>query len=189
MSIIIDGPAEEIARRLASERKTRHWSLAELATRSGVSKAMLSKIERNEASPTATILLRIAAAFDMTLAELLTGSHEEGARLQRAADHPAWTDPATGYLRRQIYFGTRLPLELVEVVLPAGEKVAIPASSYAFIRQLVWVIEGRLTIVEGEDETLLDAGDRLEFGPPSNCEFRNDGDAPCRYLVTVMRQR
>jgi len=187
--MIVDDPGEELAARLSSERAARRWSLAELASRSGVSKAMLSKIERNEASPTASILLRIAAAFDMTLAELLTGGPEDSGRLQRAADHPLWTDPATGYLRRQLYLGTRLPLELVEVVLPAGAKVAIPASSYAFIRQLVWVIEGRLTIVEGEDETGLAEGDRLEFGPPSNCEFRNDGDAPCRYLVTVMRQR
>lgn len=189
MSTILDDPGKELAARLAAARAARRWSLAELASRSGVSKAMLSKIERNETSPTASILLRIAGAFDMTLAELLTRSPEESRRLQRAADHPVWTDPATGYLRRQLYLGTQLPLEVVEVVLPAGAKVEIPASSYAFIRQLVWVIEGRLTIVEGEDETSLDAGDRLEFGPPSDCEFRNDGNAPCRYLVTVMRQR
>jgi len=189
MSTIIDNPNEQIAARISAERSERRWPLAELAARSGVSKAMLSKIERRETSPTASILLRIAGAFDMTLAELLTGAHEEGTLLQRATDHPVWTDPATGYLRRQIYLGTRLPLELVEVVLPAGETVAIPASSYAFIRQLVWVIEGSLTIAEGESETMLAQGDRLEFGPPANCEFRNDGHTPCRYLVTVMRQR
>jgi transcriptional regulator with XRE-family HTH domain len=187
--MIVDDPSEQLAQRIAAERKRRRWSLADLATSSGVSRAMLSKIERREASPTATILLRIAAALEMTLAELLTGAPAEDARLQRAADHPVWTDPATGYLRRQIYRGARLPLEQVEVVLPPGASVAIPASSYAFIRQLVWVIGGRLTIVEGGNETALAAGDRLEFGPPSDCAFRNDGDASCRYLVTVMRQR
>lgn len=187
--MIIDDPAEQLAHRISAERSHRSWSLADLAARSGVSKAMLSKIERREASPTASILLRIAAAFELTLAELLTDMRAEDARLQRAADQPVWTDPATGYLRRQVYLGTRLPLELVEVVLPPGAAVAIPASSYAFIRQLVWVIEGSLTIVEGETETVLAAGDRIEFGPPSDCAFRNDSDASCRYLVTVMRQR
>lgn len=189
MSIIVDDPGEQLARRISAERGERNWSLADLAARSGVSKAMLSKIERQEASPSAAILLRVAAAFGITLAELLTEPRGGDARLQHAGDQPVWTDPATGYLRRQVYLGSRLPLELVEVVLPPGARVAIPASSYAFIRQLVWVIDGSLTIAEGENETVLAAGDRLEFGPPSDCEFRNDSGAPCRYLVTVMRQR
>lgn len=189
MSTIVDDPGTELAQRIAAERGARGWSLAELAARSGVSKAMLSKIERRESSPTASILLRIAGSFEMTLAELLTGMQEEDARLRRAGDQPVWTDPATGYRRRQVYLGSRLPLELVDVVLPPGARVAIPASSYAFIRQLVWVIEGSLTITEGEDETVLATGDRIEFGPPSDCMFRNDRDVPCRYLVAVMRQR
>jgi transcriptional regulator with XRE-family HTH domain len=188
MSIIEDDIGGQLAQRISRERKHRNWSLAELASRSGVSKAMLSKIERQEVSPTAPVLVRIATAFDVTLAELLTERREEE-RFQRAADQPVWIDPATKYLRRQIYLTSRLPLELVEVILPAGASVAIPASSYAFIRQVVWVIEGRLVVVEGETQTALAGGDRLEFGAPADCAFRNDSGEPCRYLVAVIRQR
>jgi transcriptional regulator with XRE-family HTH domain len=188
MSNIEDDIGHQLAHRISAERRRRNWSLAELASRSGVSKAMLSKIERREVSPTAPVLLRIATAFEITLAELLTEAREEE-RCRRAADQPVWKDPATNYLRRQIYLTAHLPLELVEVVLPAGASVAIPASSYAFIRQVVWVIEGRLVIVEGETQTALAAGDRLEFGPPADCAFRNDGARACRYLVAVIRQR
>src|SRR5882757_7518707 len=97
MSNIEDDIGGQLALRISSERRHRSWSLAELASRSGVSKAMLSKIERQEVSPTAPVLLRIATAFELTLAELLTETREEE-RYQRAADQPVWRDPATNYL-------------------------------------------------------------------------------------------
>jgi len=149
---------------------------------------MLSKIERAEASPTASVLVRIAAAFDLTLAELLTERSEAADRLQRAADQETWVDPLTRYRRRQIYLSAHMPLELVEIELPAGAKVAMPASVYVMIRQVVWVMGGRLTVVEGEHRSVLAPGDRLEFGPPSDCVFENDGLEACRYLVAVLRR-
>lgn len=187
MSNMMDTSAQ-LARRISAERGARRWSLADLAARSGVSKAMLSKIEREEASPTASVLTRIASSFEMTLAELLTAPATDGGRLSRAAEHPVWTDPATGYRRRQLYLSAGLPLELVEVDLPAGASVAIPASSYVLIRQVLWVIAGRVTIVEGDGRSDLQTGDSLEFGPPSDVIFRNESDAPCRYLVAVIRR-
>lgn len=184
----MDDPGEQLAQRIGSERKARAWSLADLAARSGVSKAMLSKIERQEASPTASVLSRIATALDVTLAELLTASNSDEARCRRRAEQPTWVDPATGYRRRQIYLSARSPLELVEVDLPAGASVAMPASSYGLIRQVLWVIEGRVVILEGCLRTALEQGDRLEFGPPSDCTFLNESDQCCRYLVAVVRQ-
>ena len=177
-----------LAQRIAQERIKRGWSLAQLAERSSVSRSMLSKIERQEASPTATVLLRIAAAFEMTLAELVTEPATAASRLARAADQSAWIDPATGYQRRQVYLSAALPLELVEVDLPPGACVAAPASSYAFIRQVLWVLEGVVTILEGEHQTVLGPGDRLEFGHPSDVLFRNEYEKRCRYLVAVLRQ-
>src|SRR3954447_2195089 len=177
-----------LADRIARERAQRGWSLADVAERSGVSRSMLSKIVRQEASPTATVLLRIAGAFAGTLAELLTAS-AASPRLPRVAGQPTWTDPSSGYRRRQIYLSSTLPLELVEVELPAGASVAAPASSYALIRQVLWVLEGAITIVEGEQRTTLQSGDRLEFGAPTDVVFQNETDAPCRYLVAVVRQR
>ena len=188
MSNIVDNSSALISRRIAGERKTHGWSLAELASRSGVSRAMLSKIQRCEVSPTASVLLRIATALDMTLAELLTDAREEP-RFQARADQPSWIDPATDYHRRQVYLTSRLPLELVEVILPPQASVAIPASSYAHIRQVVWVLEGILTIAQGDETDVLATGDRLEFGPPADSAFRNDTNVPCRYLVAVLRQR
>jgi transcriptional regulator with XRE-family HTH domain len=187
MSTIIDDPGTQIARRLRLERDMRGWSLADLADRSGVSKATISKIEREEVSPTAVILVRLAGAFDLTLAGLLLRAEGEGARLTRAAEQPIWRDPETGYLRRQIFGRPDHPLEIIEVELPAGRQVAFPASSYAHIRQAVWVRIGELVILEGGERHGLSAGDCLGFGPPSPVTLANETAASCTYLVVLAR--
>src|SRR6202043_3708124 len=112
MPTLIDDASAQIARRLRLERDMRGWSLADLAERSGVSKAAISKIEREEASPTAVILVRLAGAFDLTLAGLLLRAEGEGKRLSRAADQPVWRDPETGYLRKQIFGRPDHPVEV-----------------------------------------------------------------------------
>jgi transcriptional regulator with XRE-family HTH domain len=178
----------QLAQRVAAERANRGWSLAELAARSDVSRSMLSKIEREEASPTASVLVRIAAAFDLTLAELLTESAPQAERFLSASEQEVWVDPETGYRRRQIYLSAQMPLELVEVLLPAGAKVTMAESAYLRIRQVVWLLKGRLSILEGDVRTVLKPGDRLEFGAPADCTFMNESSEMCRYLVAVVRR-
>jgi transcriptional regulator with XRE-family HTH domain len=114
MSITVDDPGVGIARRIRLERDARNWSLADLATRSGVSKATISKIERGEASPTAVVLVRVANAFDLTFAGLLLRAEGEGQRLSRAVDQSVWRDPATGYLRKQVFSRPDNPLEIAQ---------------------------------------------------------------------------
>jgi transcriptional regulator with XRE-family HTH domain len=188
MSTIVNDPTESLAARIALEREARGWSLAQLAERSGVSKAMISKIERGEASPTATLLGRLSGAFGLTLSTLLARAEQSGGRLMRVADQPEWQDPASGYVRRQISPRSDLPLELIRVELPAGASVAFPASSYTFIRQLVWVLKGKLTFIEGETAHEMDTGDCLLLGPPADCTFKARGRESCHYLVIVMRR-
>src|SRR5438477_7334324 len=98
MTTIVDEASAQISRRLRLERDIGGWSLADLAGRWGVSKATISKIEREEVSPAAVILVRLAGAFVLTLAGLLLRAEGDGKRLSRAAEQPVWRDPETGYL-------------------------------------------------------------------------------------------
>jgi transcriptional regulator with XRE-family HTH domain len=187
MAILADDTGALLARRLRLERDARGWSLAELAERSGVAKATISKIERQEASPTAVVLVRLAAAFDLTFAGLLIRAEGEKERLSRAADQPVWRDPDTGYLRKQIFSRPDHPLEIVEIEMPPGQKVVLPASSYARIRQAIRVQTGALVIIEGGERQELSAGDCLGFGSPSEVTIANESAAPCTYLVVLAR--
>ena len=188
MSTIVDEVASQVARRIRLEREARGWSLADLAERSAVSKAMIGKVERGEASPTATLLAKLSGAFELTLATLLARAEGDGGRRIAAADQAHWRDPGTGYVRRQVFARGDHPVELVHVDLPAGARVDLPAASYAFIRQVVWLQSGALTIVEGAQSTALETGDSYAFGPPADSAFVNASSRPCSYLVAVSRR-
>lgn len=179
-------PADAIAFMLKQEREARKWSLADLAQRSGVSKAMISKIERREASPTATVLGRLSGAFGVPLSVLIASAEKAAERLSLSERQSIWTDPETGYLRRAIS-PAGAPAELIEVQLPAGARITYPASAFAFQQQQIWILEGCLDFSEGGVEHELKAGDCLLLGPPSDCAFSNRGPLPARYLVVLSR--
>ena len=187
MTTIVDIFTQRLADRLRLERDSRNWSLADLAERSGVAKATISKIERGEASPTAVILVRLADAFGLTFAGLMLRVEGERNRLSRVADQPVWRDPETGYLRQQVFSRSDHPVEIVKVDMPSGRHVTLPASSYVHIRQAVWVLRGSLVIIEAGVRHLLGVGDCLGFGPPSDVTFANETTVPCEYVVALTR--
>jgi len=187
MTQIVDEAELQLARRITQERRARQWTQADLARHSGVSKAAVSRIERAEISPTASTLVRLASAFDLTLAGLLLRAEGQDL-LSREADQPRWQDPGTGYVRQQVFAHPAHPLELVRVILPARQRVTLPAASYEHIRQLVWVHGGTLTVQEGGASHTLLPGDCLGFGAPGDVTFANDTDQSCQYAVLLTRR-
>lgn len=185
MSTIITDPTVRIAARLKAERELRGWSLADLAIRSGVSRAMISKVERAESSPTAVLLGRLSGAFGLTMSTLLSRAEGQMGRLRRAADQEVWRDPASHYVRRSLSPNPGGPLDLVAVELPPGAEVSYPAASYLYTRHQIWVQDGHLTFIEGADVHELAPGDCLELAGGADCTFANRSATPCRYLVAV----
>ncbi|QPC88158.1 helix-turn-helix domain-containing protein [Mesorhizobium sp. NBSH29] len=183
----IEEVATGIAERVRQLRSLRGWALAELADRSGVSRAMLSAIERGETSPTAVLLVKIATAFEMTLSSLIAQAEGNGGELVGADAQPRWYDPKTGYIRRHVSPPTDMPLELVQVELPAGKSVSLPASSYLFIRQQIWLMSGLLDFTEGTNVHHMHEGDCLALGSPSDTVFHAPGPDPAVYLVALVK--
>lgn len=147
---------------------------------------MINKIERGESSPTATVLARLSGAFGLSMSTLIARAEMQEGRLLRNGEQPVWIDPTSGYVRRHVSPRSNLPLDLVRVELPAGARVAMPASAYAFVRQLIWVLEGALVFIEGETRHAMEEGDCLELGPPSDCVFANESETSCHYAVVVL---
>lgn len=73
---------EFVGRRVKKLRTDRGWSLEDLAGNSGVSRSMLSEIERERANPTLTVTFRIARAFGMSLQELIGSAEGPVSRIQ-----------------------------------------------------------------------------------------------------------
>lgn len=135
---------ELIARRLAALRKERELTLAQLAERCAVSKAMISRIERNQSSPTASVLGRLAGGLGVALSELLGDAQAPAEPLCRRAQQEVWEDPASGYRRRQV--GARDPrsgCEMVEVEIPANARLDYPRWGGRPYRQRLWLVEVR----------------------------------------------
>lgn len=182
-----DDMDSRIGIRIRAERENRGWSLTDLAGRAAVSRAMIHKVERGESSPTANLLGKLSGAFGLSMSTLLARAEAAGGQLSRRDEQPVWTDPATGHLRRQVSPHSDFPLELVQITLPAGAEVPMPAAAYAFIRQMIWVLEGALVFMEGPLRHDLRQGDCLALGPPSDCIFRNESGRVCIYAVLLLR--
>jgi transcriptional regulator with XRE-family HTH domain len=183
-----DALSAALAATVHDARVAQGLSVAALAEKAGVSRAMIAKIERGESQPTAVLLGRLSAALAMTLSELIARAEGDQRQLIRRADQQTWTDPDSGYLRRAVSPPGDAPLELVEVTLPPGAHVAFPAGTYPFIHQQIWLLEGRLRFRDGHTEHELAEGDCLRLGPPRDRVFINPAADPCRYLVVLAKR-
>ena len=157
-------------------------TLDALAAASGVSRAMLSRIERGDSSATAQLLNRLAGGLGVTLSALF--AEPAAGPLMRRAEQPVWRDPGTGYTRRTVS-ASEGRVEIVEVTLPAGAEVRFDNARVAAAGQLVWVLAGRLALTLGDATHQLDRGDCLamRFGEP--VRFHNPTRRPVRYAVIL----
>lgn len=184
-NLAADTLGHEIGRHLRMERDRRNWSLADLAIQSGVSKGTISKIERDEVSPTAVVLSRLAAAFGTTLAGFLVKAEDAGGPMVRHADQPEWLDPQTKYRRRQVFAKADHPIDLTRIEFPSGQSITFPSTAFGARRHLIWMQVGELIVTVGASVYRLSAGDSLGINKPAEVCFKNDTDSPCTYVVAT----
>lgn len=159
MNTIEDNLNQRISARIRIERESRGWSLNDLAERAGASRAMIHKIERGESSPTASMLGRLSGAFGISMSTLIARAEMQEGKLLRFASQPVWRDPQSHYLRRHVSRRAAICRSyLVQIELPPGSDVPMPAASYALARQLIWLQQGELVFVEGNTRHEMQAG-------------------------------
>jgi transcriptional regulator with XRE-family HTH domain len=173
--------------RLKALRAERALSLEALAAASGVSRAMISRIERGEASPTAALLGRLCASLGVSLSGFFASGRESGSPLSRRGDQEVWRDPDTGYVRRNV--SPRMPasqLEIVDVTFPPGERVRFDNPWVTRpTEQVVWVLDGVLEMTVGDTVHRLATGDSLHMRLDRPVAYHNPGDEPVRYAVVL----
>lgn len=179
----IDG---RIGARIRELRTDRGLTLDGLAQQADVSRAMLSRIERGESSPTAQLLNKICGGLGITLSALFEGAERPASPLVRRHAQPVWRDPASGYLRRGVSpSGSGSPVDIVEVEFPSGGSVAFDNQRVAGTDQHVWVLDGTLELMLGEEPFRLERGDCLVMRFDQPILFRNPTARPVRYAVII----
>ena len=176
-----------IAARVRALRAEQAVSLEALASRCGVSRSMISLIERGEASPTAAVLEKLASGLGVTLASLFESARSTGEPLARVDAQPVWKDPASGYVRRNVSpAGTGQPTQIVEVRFPPGGRVAFANDvSEARVYQQVWMLDGQLDVTVGNERHRLSTGDCLAMQLDRPTMFHNPTRKEARYAVVI----
>lgn len=163
-------------------------TLDALAETSGVSRAMISRIERAEASPTASLLARLCSALGVSLSAFFEAAGQQlPSPLARLRDQPVWRDPDSRYLRRSVSpSGTGSRVDVVEVEFPAGAEVRFASQpANAGMTQHVWLFAGLLDMTVGENTYRLAPGDCLHMRISDVHAFRNPGKTVARYAVII----
>ena len=181
------GVNDRIAARVRQLRADRGLTLEVLADASGVSRSMISVIERGESSPTAVVLEKLATGLGIPLASLFDAPCAAPDPVSRRAKQVEWRDPASGYVRRNVSpSGFPSPIQIVEVAFPAGARVAYETGPRAAaIHQQIWVQQGMIEVSLGDQRFELRAGDCLAFVLDRPVAYHNPTSKPARYAVIL----
>ncbi|HTO81188.1 MAG TPA: helix-turn-helix transcriptional regulator [Methylomirabilota bacterium] len=176
-----------IAQRLRSLRTERNWSLDELARRSSVSRATLSRLENAEVSATASVLGRLCAAYDLTVSRLMYMVEDDFAPLVSRSAQSIWTDPEVGFRRRSVSPPAQtLAGEVLECELEPGVRVPYERPPRQGLEHHLLLLHGRLEVtVEGQTHELR-PGDCLRyqlFGPSA---IATSEKSAARYLLFIV---
>lgn len=180
-----------IAGRVRALRTDLRMTLDALAEKCHVSRSMISLVERGESSPTAVVLDKIATGLGVPLATLFDDASAAASPVSRREDRTPWRDPQSGYVRRNISPANfPSPMQIVEVVLPAGARVAYENGARDVgIHQQVWVQEGSIEVTLGSVTYRLAEDDCLAMQLTAPTAYRNRTRKPARYLVVIVSER
>jgi transcriptional regulator with XRE-family HTH domain len=177
---------QKIGARIRELRGQNGLTLDGLAERAEVSRAMLSRIERGESSPTAQLMNKVCGGLGITLSTLFAETPAPLSPLARREAQPVWRDPATRYLRREVS-PSGASVDIIEVEFPPRRSVAFDNMRLPGVEQQVWVLDGTLEMELGGETFRLAQGDCLRMQLNQPIVFRNPTRRQVRYAVILDR--
>jgi transcriptional regulator with XRE-family HTH domain len=197
----------DVGPRIHQLRSSQGLTLQVLARGSGVSRAMLSDVERGHRSPTVKILSQIAVGLGCPVSQLLEEDAPNKIRVERTAQHPTVIDELTGVERRSLA-SPDLPagLELVWYVLPPGSAMCRGPDEVRYIGadaqesgsfppnphgsgEHVTVVAGRVSLSDSDSSRVLRVGDSASYQLTRPVVFTNPGRSPSRLLLLLNTRR
>ena len=178
--------AAHLGSRIRALRHRQGLTLEDVAARSGVSRAMLSKIERGQNNPTLVVVVKIALGLGLTTSQLISGEERRKVSLTPRERRMVFRDQQTGFERELLFPAFEgSSLEFVRHVLPQGvNSGTMPAHRHGADKYIV-VERGTLRIAIQSDEYLLREGDTLYFECDEAHRFENAGEGACSYFMVI----
>ena len=176
---------DRLAERLRQLRMSKDLSLQDLAERSGVSRATLSRIENGEVSPTAETLGALASAYAMTISRILAPAERPFQALVARAEQTVWQDPSHGFIRHIVSPPSgALSVEIIRCELAANQTISYQTPPVAGLEHHLTMLRGALTVtIEGETYELRD-GDCLRYRLFGSSRFETRRSAAA-YLIVL----
>ena len=176
-----------IAARLRQLRTERDWSLDELARRSGISRATLSRLENGDVSPTTSVLGKLCGAYGMTMSRLMRLVEDVFVALVPHADQPLWTDPTIGFRRRSVSPPAQtLAGEALECEIDAGQQIRYDVSPRPGLEHHLLLLDGALSVTVDNHTHTLAPGDCLRYQLSGPSVFATPAHAGARYLLFIV---
>ena len=178
---------QRIAQRLKGLRAERGWSLDQLATRSAISRATLSRLENAEVSPTANVLGKLCAVYGLTMSRLMHMVEGEFPALVRGEAQAVWSDPEIGFRRRSVSPPAQtLAAEALECEIDPGTRITYDEPPRPGLEHHLLMVNGKLAVTVGGQTYNLHPGDCLRyqlFGPSA---FATPADSGARYFLFMV---
>ena len=167
-------------------RRERGWTLEILAERSGVSRAMISKLERGEKNPTLVVAAKVAEGLGVSLSRLVGIEKNREVVMVPRERRMTMRDPETGFERQLLSpsFGGR-GVEFIRNVVPEGSTSGEFPPHRRGVEEYLVVERGRLRAVLGGEEYFLDEGDAAYFEADVAHRFDNAGEGECSYYLVI----
>ncbi|MER8757985.1 cupin domain-containing protein [Mesorhizobium sp. M0976] len=180
---------QAIAIRIQDLRREQKLTLDRLAKLTGLSKGTVVALDQGKANPSIGILCRLAAAFSLSVADLLNDepSTAPDHPIERSISRTLWTSSKGS--RAQLHTSTsgRTMFELWSWVLMPGDVFAADAHS-PDTRELLSVTQGAVTVTVGSHEIILNAGESARLVTDQPHSYAAASDVPAHFSMAVLER-
>lgn len=180
---------QAIAIRIQNLRRDQNLTLDRLAKLTGLSKGTVVALEQGKANPSIAILCRLAAAFSLSVADLLNDepSAAPDHPIERSISRTLWTSAKGSQAKLHTSTSGRTMFELWSWVLMPGDVFAADAHS-PDTRELLSVTQGSLKVTVGSDEIILNAGESARLVTDQPHSYAAASDVPAHFSMAVLER-
>jgi transcriptional regulator with XRE-family HTH domain len=186
LDVVEEVSSGRLGERVRVLRRERGLTLDVLAGRSGVSRAMISKLERGEKNPTLVVAARVAEGLGVSLSQLVGVEERREVVVVPKERRMVMRDPETGFERQLLSpsFGG-CGIEFIRNVVPEGSTSGEFPPHRKGVEEYIVVEKGRLRALLGDEEHLLEDGDAIYFEADVPHRFDNVGEGECSYYLVI----